>query len=294
MALKIVLDCRNRIETYIQFHPEFATSLVPVKNLFPVPPIITDMLEAGRMAQVGPMAAVAGAVAQFCGAALLNHTREVIVENGGDIFVKSDSETVFSIYAKNSPFSMTTGIRIEKRDKPYGLCTSSGTFGHSKSFGKTDATTILSDSCALADALPQVGNMVLGRDIKKPLMREISSRGPGDCDYYRRKHWVMGDLKPSFPCNLNQYNLPTFFSTTIHRSRSSFTSNVFGQKPVFFITHLAPDDFAAGFPLLYIGKINGLGCAQKFNGNDIFHIGHNFPAFTGGDSAHGHVVFLVG
>lgn len=168
MALKSVLDCRNRIETYIGFHPEFATSLVPVKNLFPVPPIITNMMEAGQMAQVGPMAAVAGAVAEFTGTALLSRTREVVVENGGDIFIKSDSKTIFSIYAKNSPFSMTTGIRIEKRDKPYGLCTSSGTFGHSKSFGRADAVTILSDSCCLADAVAtKIGNMVqTGRDIE--------------------------------------------------------------------------------------------------------------------------------
>ncbi len=179
MALKYVLEFRNQIETYIGFHPEFATSFVPVKNLFPVPPIITDMLEAGQLAQVGPMAAVAGAVAQFTGKALLSHTREVIVENGGDIFVKSDSETIFSIYAKNSPFSMTTGIQIAKRDKPYGLCTSSGTFGHSISFGKTDATTILADSCYLADAVASmVGNRVqTGRDIKAAI--EAGKSVPG-------------------------------------------------------------------------------------------------------------------
>jgi len=168
MALKSVLDCRNKIETYIGFHPEFATSLVPVKGLFPVPPLITDMLESGRLAQVGPMAAVAGAVAEYTGKALLPYSREVIVENGGDIFVKSGSDTIFGIYAQASPFSMTTGIRVEKRDKPYGLCTSSGTFGHSKSFGRADAATILSDSCCLADAVAtKLGNMVkTGRDIK--------------------------------------------------------------------------------------------------------------------------------
>ena len=179
MALKSVLDCRNMIETYIQFHPEFATSFVPIKNLFPVPPVITYMLEAGRLAQVGPMAAVAGAVAEFTGTELLDHTREVIVENGGDIFIKSDSETIFSIYAKNSPFSMTTAIRIEKRDRPYGLCTSSGTFGHSKSLGKTDATTILSDSCSLADAVAtKVGNIVqTGRDIKDAI--DVGKSVPG-------------------------------------------------------------------------------------------------------------------
>jgi len=97
MALKHVLDYRNQIETYIQFHPEFATSLVPAKNLFPVPAIITDMLEAGRMAQVGPMAAVAGAVAQFCGTAMLSYTREVIVENGG-IFLSNRIPKLFSVF----------------------------------------------------------------------------------------------------------------------------------------------------------------------------------------------------
>ena len=168
LALKSVLDCRNQIETYIGFHPEFATSLVPVDRLFPVPPIITDMLEAGQLARVGPMAAVAGAVAEYTGKALLHQSREVIVENGGDIFVKSDSDTIFSIYAENSPFSLTTGIRITKGERPYGLCTSSGTFGHSKSFGRADAATILSDSCPLADAVAtKLGNMVkTGGDIK--------------------------------------------------------------------------------------------------------------------------------
>jgi hypothetical protein len=168
LALKSVLDCRNKIETYIGFHPEFATSLIPLDRLFPVPPLIGDMLEAGRLARVGPMAAVAGAVAEYTGKVLLHQSREVIVENGGDIFVKSDSDTIFGIYAENSPFSLTTGIRITKREGAYGLCTSSGTFGHSKSFGRADAATILSDSCCLADAVAtKLGNMVkTGGDIK--------------------------------------------------------------------------------------------------------------------------------
>lgn len=74
---------------------------------------------------------------------------------------------------------MTTAIRIEKRDRPYGLCTSSGTFGHSKSLGKTDATTILSDSCSLADAVAtKVGNIVqTGRDIKDAI--DVGKSVPG-------------------------------------------------------------------------------------------------------------------
>lgn len=161
MALQSVLKCRNMIETYIKFHPEFATSFIPVKSLFPVPSIIREMLQAGEMANVGPMASVAGAVAEFTGRELLEHTREVVVENGGDIFIKSDCETIFSIYAKDSPFSMRMGIKIKRREKSYGLCTSCGSFGHSISFGKADAVTILSDSCSLSDAVAtKVGNRI--------------------------------------------------------------------------------------------------------------------------------------
>ncbi|MBU1343313.1 MAG: UPF0280 family protein [Proteobacteria bacterium] len=160
-AIKLVLTCRNHIETYITFHPEFATSFTPLQNPGPAPGIIRDMIDASTLANVGPMAAVAGAVAEYTGKSLLAFTSEILVENGGDIFIKSDTDTIFSIYAKNSPFSMTTGIQVKKRDTPYGMCTSSGTLGHSKSFGKADAATVFSDSCPLADATAtKLGNMI--------------------------------------------------------------------------------------------------------------------------------------
>lgn len=163
LAIKSVLACRNTIETFIKLHPEFATSFSPIKDPGPSPGIIRDMIEASKLADVGPMAAVAGAVAAYAGTALLACSDEVLVENGGDIFIKSGSETIFSIYAGNSPFSMTFGIQVGKRDTPYGLCTSSGTFGHSKSFGTADAATVLADSCPLADAVATA----LGNRVKK-------------------------------------------------------------------------------------------------------------------------------
>ncbi len=170
-AIQSVLTCRNSIETYIRLFPEFATCLTPLKDPGPAPKIIRDMIEAAKLAHVGPMAAVAGAVAEYTGISLLEHTREILVENGGDIFIKSDSETIFSIYAENTPFSMTTGILIKKRDKPYGICTSSGTLGHSKSFGTADAATVLSESCPLADAVATaLGNLVkAASDIKEAI-----------------------------------------------------------------------------------------------------------------------------
>ncbi len=152
IAVKAVLKCRNIIENHIKFNPEFATSLKPLKESDTAPKIVQNMINAGLLTNTGPMASVAGIVAQYTGKALLQYSKEVVVENGGDIFIKSNFETIFTVYAKNTPFSMTYGILVEKQDNSYGICTSSGTLGHSKSFGKADAVTVLSKSCSLADA----------------------------------------------------------------------------------------------------------------------------------------------
>lgn len=151
-ALRAVLRHRGYIENHIASDPMFKTSLKPVKVIEPAPSIIMEMTQAAAKANVGPMAAVAGAMSQFTGQCLLKDSREVIVENGGDVFFKTDSHTTFTIFAGTSPLSMKIGARIAPRKTPMGLCTSSGTIGHSMSLGKADAVTVLSPSCALADA----------------------------------------------------------------------------------------------------------------------------------------------
>jgi uncharacterized protein len=161
LAIKYILEHRGYLESYISLDPSFATALFPVPEQEIVPAIVRDMIKASALVNVGPMSAVAGAVAEYTGRRLMDHSREILVENGGDTFVKTDSETVFSIFAGDSPLSMTTGILIGKRKAPFAMCTSSGTLGHSKSFGSADAVTILSDSCPLADAAATaIGNMV--------------------------------------------------------------------------------------------------------------------------------------
>lgn len=160
----LILKHRNFIEKYIAVNPDFLTTLVPwhVDDL--VPRIVGEMIEAGRKAGVGPMAAVAGAVAEFVGSDLLSYTGEVVVENGGDVFIKTDRTLTTGIYAAGSPLSLKMGLRIDSRDKPVAVCTSSGTVGHSLSFGKADAVCIVSDSCPLADAAATaVGNRVKGK-----------------------------------------------------------------------------------------------------------------------------------
>lgn len=172
-ATKAVLDCRSILENHIQQFPGFATAMEPVSihdsnfvmNPEFTPQLIMDMIKAADLAQVGPMAAVAGSVAQYTGLALLDYSGQVIVENGGDIFVKSNTLTRITIFANDSPFSMTCGIEIAPQDNAFGICTSSGTVGHSKSFGKADAAMVLSDSCPLADAMAtSLGNRIQTAD----------------------------------------------------------------------------------------------------------------------------------
>ncbi len=152
-AIKSVLTCRAYIENHIQVYPSFLTSMVPLPPVPHVPEIIRDMIDAGIKARVGPMAAIAGAIAQYAGKELMAVSNQVIVENGGDVFLKTSSDTTLAIFAGKSPLSMKVGVKIANRETPFALCTSSGTIGHSTSFGKADAVTILADSCTLADAV---------------------------------------------------------------------------------------------------------------------------------------------
>lgn len=142
----------QQIEKYISRRPEFASSFVPLNVPSGAPQIIKAMAEAGFLAGVGPMAAVAGAMAEFVGKRLLKYTPQVIVENGGDIFLDSIKERKVLIYAGTSKFSQRLGLKIDGDDTPCGVCTSSGTVGYSFSYGQADAVVVVARSATLADA----------------------------------------------------------------------------------------------------------------------------------------------
>ena len=121
------------------------------------------------------MAAVAGAIAEFVGKGLLDHgVDEVIVENGGDIFMKRNQECISSIFAGQSPLNQKVGIKIAQENMPMGVCTSSGSVGHSLSLGQADSVTVLAGSTPLADAAAtrignEVSTKVAGNDIEHAL-----------------------------------------------------------------------------------------------------------------------------
>lgn len=165
-ALKALLKYRADIEWHISKYPEFLISFepLPVQESIPdLPAIIKEMLLAARAASVGPMAAVAGSIAEYVGKALLPFSSEIIVGNGGDIFMVCKKMRNIRIYAGNSPLTEKIALQVAPEETPLGICTSSGTFGHSFSFGKADAVIAIAPSASLADAsATAIGNLVEG------------------------------------------------------------------------------------------------------------------------------------
>lgn len=160
-ALDVVIKQRNLLEGYIKRCPDFATAITPLVVGTEAPQIVKAMAEASLKVGVGPMAAVAGTIAEIVGKELLHYSSEVIVENGGDISLRVKKIRHIGVYAGNSPLSGQLALEIKPEDTPLGICTSSGTVGHSLSLGKADAAIVLSPSPALADAAATaVGNMV--------------------------------------------------------------------------------------------------------------------------------------
>lgn len=156
---------RSEIEGYAGRDPAFLTSLVPLTLPAHAPPLVCEMARAAACAGVGPMAAVAGAVAERVGRALLGSVREVIVENGGDIFICTYRPRRVAILAGTSPFSLRTGLLVSGDARPVAVCTSAGRWGHSLSLGQADAAVAVAPSGALADAAATcLGNLVGGED----------------------------------------------------------------------------------------------------------------------------------
>lgn len=160
-AESVIKDVRQPLEEYVVRDRDFLTALTPHTVLAEAPPIAIMMAEAGRQAGVGPMAAVAGAMSELVGKVISKRSRDVIVENGGDIFLRTSRKRYIGIFAGASPLSNKFALEIRPEHTPLGICTSSGKIGHSLSFGQADAVVILSPSTALADAVATAaGNRV--------------------------------------------------------------------------------------------------------------------------------------
>lgn len=204
---------RAELEAYIERQPAFKAALVPVDLIDGAPAIAVTMADAARTCGVGPMAAVAGAIAQAAAEAALDEgAGEAIVENGGDTWIASDAGIIVGLYAGEHPLSGRLALRIEPDRLPLSVCSSSGRFGHSLSFGDCDLATVVAGSGALADAAATLAaNSVRTIDDVEPALERVAAI-PGVVGVLLVKDdrvGIAGNLPPLVKCDDPDFPLKT-------------------------------------------------------------------------------------
>ena len=155
---------RKELEKFVRWHPYFLVTLesYQIEGKDKIPEIVTRMTESAEKFGIGPMSAVAGTLAEFAVEAMHDAgATYAMVDNGGDVALICDREVLVGIYAGESPFSNRIALKLHPSSSLLGVCTSSGTVGHSISFGNADAATVISNSASLSDAAATaLGNSV--------------------------------------------------------------------------------------------------------------------------------------
>lgn len=171
-SIKAALRARHNLERFIIRKPGFRNSLEPL-SLYEenYSGIVSLMLLASKIARVGPFAAVAGSISQIAAEAGIQQGAEnVLIDNGGDIAIIGERDFQVGIYAGRAYSSGKFAFSVDSESLPLGICTSSGSVGHSLSFGDADAVTIVSEEASIADAAATaVANKVKGEDIEKSI-----------------------------------------------------------------------------------------------------------------------------
>ncbi len=155
---------RRLIEEYIEADPDFLTATDPYPVREDAPAIVRRMSEAGAKAGVGPMAAVAGAVAEFTLMAMRDAgATHAVVDNGGDVAMLISRPLTVGIFTGPAKIR-DIGFQLPPRPGIFGVCTSSGSVGHSLSYGRADAAVVVAENVCLADAVATA----LGNSIQTP------------------------------------------------------------------------------------------------------------------------------
>lgn len=187
-AIATIKSSRVELETYISLHPIFQYTLQPVPAEANAPQIVKLMLKSSSLVNVGPMAAVAGALADLAVKSMINRGAHIaIVENGGEISASSEESFTIGVYAGSSILSQRIGFHITPSECPIGIGTSSATVSHAISFGEADSVTVFADTSAVADAAATaICNKVQGEEIETSIKRGL--------DLANKFHFIRGVL----------------------------------------------------------------------------------------------------
>jgi uncharacterized protein len=188
-----ILKERLILKDYIRRNPDFLIAMDPL-HVLEGPLIVKMMSRAGRKAEVGPMAAVAGTISQLSMLYLLNKgSKYAIVDNGGDISLKTNKKVVTGLYAGNSSLSGQIGFQINPSQTPMGICTSSGTVGHSISFGRADSVTVFASESSTSDALAtSIANHAIGAE-DHDAVQNCLDRADDFREYFRGVLVIVGE-----------------------------------------------------------------------------------------------------
>ena len=173
-AVEVIKHQREELGFYIREFKEFQLALDPLEA--PEGSRVAKLMaEHSKAAGVGPMAAVAGVLADLAVEEMLEAGASVaVVENGGEAAFTSDRPVNIALQAGDAPLSKRIGFRLE--EFPVGVATSSGLFSHALSFGKAEAVTIFAESAGLADAAATaVGNVVKGENEQYAARRGVDT-----------------------------------------------------------------------------------------------------------------------
>jgi len=167
---------RHVLEDYLDRHPAFRRSLEPVAPLADAPEVARRMARAARLVGVGPMAAVAGAMAQCAAeAGLRAGAPEAVVENGGDVYLQAVRPVVVGLYAGLGELADRLAFSLRPADTPISICSSSGKMGHSTSLGDCDLAVVVAKDAALADAAATLAANLVRRDADVgPAMKRVA------------------------------------------------------------------------------------------------------------------------
>jgi len=197
-AQGILVECYGQIEEYIKKNPLFLRSFSPLENDQAAPPIIKEMLESSKVTGIGPFSAVAGAVASYVGRELLNYCQELIVENGGDIFLKINEDKVIGVYLGQGFKINSLNLKIKKRSQAFGIASSSSSLGHSLNFGKADLVSVVAKNIIIADGFATaISNRIKKVEDVDKVLDEAKNKLPveGLLVAFEEKIFLWGDLE---------------------------------------------------------------------------------------------------
>ncbi|MFH1062388.1 MAG: UPF0280 family protein [Candidatus Omnitrophota bacterium] len=177
-AKQALVFYHQQVQTYVENNLMFAQSLIPLALDKKAPRIIQQMYKASKKAKVGPMATVAGAIAEAVGKDMSKFSSEIIVENGGDIFMATNHLRKIGIFAGIGCIYNQLVFSIDPRQTPCGICASSGQFGHSLSFGTSNATIVVAKTSALADGFATAIANIIKTDADLEIAVKLAQKLP--------------------------------------------------------------------------------------------------------------------